>query len=282
MKQSMETEPRAYWDEEAGPRWAEAQRMIDRVLEPVSSTLVERAVPASGELVLDIGCGSGALSLEVAGRVGEAGLVVGVDVASSLVEQARSRSVGRPNVEFLLADAEEDPLPPSDLVLSRFGVMFFRDSRRAFANLRRALDERAGRLAVACWQSVELNPWITWPMAALGDLADRLERPVDPHADVPGPFRFADRDRLEQVLRDAGFVDVVVEAVARPLVLAGSAEEILGFTRRIGPLSRALGQLDETASGIALQRVAARLAELHDGREMRFDAAWWVASAQAG
>ena len=278
----MQEDPREYWDKEAGPSWVRCQPMLDRILEPVTHTILETAQPAAGQRILDVGSGSGTLSLRAADRVGEAGAVIGVDVSSPLVEHARSRVDSDTQVDFRLGDAEEAELPSVDLILSRFGVMFFRDTRRAFANLRSAL-RPGGRYVFACWREVAENPWMTWPIAAMRDLLPEdlpLGPPAD--ADLPGPFRFAEQRRFESALDSAGFEQVRVTRHDGVLSMTGTQAEILELTQHIGPLSRILEALEPSTSNRALQRVIGRIDELHDGRAMHLGASWWIVEAAAG
>ena len=94
-----------------------------------------------GETVLDIGCGSGATALIAAEAVGSAGRVVAADLSDPLLAVARSRPVpaGAAPIDWIAADAETRDFAAGrfDRAISRFGVMFFADSRAAFANIRR-------------------------------------------------------------------------------------------------------------------------------------------------
>lgn len=272
-------DPRVYWDQEAGPSWVQCQPMLDRILEPAAGSILEAARLDPGESVLDVGCGSATLSLQAAERVGADGSVVGVDVSTPLVEHARSRTAHRRTVEIRRADAEEADLPNVDAIVSRFGVMFFRDTTRAFRNLHASL-RPGGRLVFACWAEPKANPWLTWPMGAIRDLLPEdlpLGPPAD--ADVPGPFRFANQDRVKNALAEAGFSDVSAQAHDQELETRGTHDEILGLIHRIGPLSRLLPALDEPTAALARRRVAERVEELHDGEAIRLGAFWWVIQA---
>ena len=119
-----------YWNGPSGRRWIDRQEMQDGILAPVAERLLKSAGAAPGDRVIDIGCGCGATTLEIARRVGPAGGAIGVDVSAPMLERARERML--PGAEFLLADAMTHPFAPgaADLVLSRFGVMFFADPAR--------------------------------------------------------------------------------------------------------------------------------------------------------
>ena len=136
----------AYWNDEAGSRWARFQERIDRAFAPLSAAGLAAAAVQPGEAILDIGCGCGATSLELCDGTREGGSVVGIDVSRSMLDVARERAGARSliNIRFLLADASTEAFREHifDLVFSRFGVMFFDDSVAAFANVRKSFTVR--------------------------------------------------------------------------------------------------------------------------------------------
>ena len=189
--------------------WVANEAVFDALFAPVTAAIIERSGPAAGQRVLDVGCGTGTLLAKCAAAGAQ---VVGVDIAEGMAAAARRRV---PEATVIVADAQTTDLPdevpgaPFDLVVSRFGVMFFEDSRAAFANLRSAAAPGA-RLVFACWRSEEENP-----MFSLGSqiLADRLDpKPEPPAPGAPGPMAFADKDRIDSLLNDAGWRSVQIEA----------------------------------------------------------------------
>lgn len=279
---TMQDDPEAYWNDMAGPRWVAAQAMIDRVLEPVSQAILEAAAVEPGERVIDVGCGSGSLALAVAAAGGR---VTGLDISRPFVDHAaaRARDLGA-DVDFVLADAQDHDFGAArfDAALSRFGIMFFRDSTAAFANLAGALNP-GGRCVFACWQPIDKNPWITWTADAVADLLpDDMPPTVPGGEDQPGPFRFADRDRVTAVLTGAGFADVDLIGFDRDLRIAGSADDVMALVRQIGPLSRIVDALPPDLAERALARVVARIDELHDGDGMSLGGSWWIVRARVG
>jgi SAM-dependent methyltransferase len=143
-----------YWNSAGGRRWVERQQSQDVVLGPILQATLERAQPRQGERVVDIGCGTGASSIALAERVGPSGQVLGVDVSAPMLARASERLPPVAPVRFIHADATTYRFESAafDLLFSRFGVMFFAEPARAFANLRIAL-KPSGRLAFACWRS---------------------------------------------------------------------------------------------------------------------------------
>src|SRR6476661_10633281 len=129
------------WNPAAGCAWVEAQDTIDQMFKPLEDLLVDAVLSGSPRRVLDVGCGTGATTLAVARRLGANGECVGIDISEPMLDAARARAerAGTP-ARFIRADAQSYELEASsfDAIMSRFGVMFFDDSVRAFANLRRA------------------------------------------------------------------------------------------------------------------------------------------------
>ena len=141
---------RVDWNDQSGERWVAHQARLDARVAVFGQAAIEAAAPATGERVLDIGCGAGASSLDLAARVGARGHVLGVDISEPLIGRARKLAPQDTPVLFRVADASSAELPEGafDILFSRFGVMFFDDPTGAFAHMRRAL-RPGGRVALA-------------------------------------------------------------------------------------------------------------------------------------
>jgi ubiquinone/menaquinone biosynthesis C-methylase UbiE len=197
-----------YWNEVAGPRWVGRAGLQEARNIEVAHLLLQAAAPQPGELVLDIGCGTGATAIPFAAAVMPGGHVTGVDISEPMLAQARQNlaDAGAGNVTLLLADAQVHRFPPDsfDLLISRFGVMFFADPVAAFTNLYAGL-RKGGRLCMAVWASMAEN--VHWQIPF--DIAVKHlgpPAPVDPHA--PGPMAFRDPAYLRDVLDKAGFGEI--------------------------------------------------------------------------
>ena len=269
----------AYWNGPGGRRWIPRQDMQDAVFTPITEALFARAGLMPGERAIDVGCGCGATTLEIARRVGPAGGAIGVDVSAPMLERARERML--PGAEFLLADAMTHPFAPgaADLVLSRFGVMFFADPALAFANLRNGL-KPGGRLVFACWREPKLNAWQMVPLKAACRHVPRLPEagPED-----PGPFAFADPARVQRILAAAGFAEIVLTPVDLDLDLAAGEGFEAGLTtaQEIGAASRALEGQPEALRAAAAEEIRAALAPYQRGQSLPLGAAIWIVSAKA-
>lgn len=273
----------AYWNGDAGAKWAGLQARLDGLFAPISAAVIAAAAPRPGEHVLDIGCGCGDTVVALAGAVGSLGRVTGVDISAPMLAVAGQRiaAAGLSQAAVLAADAATEPFAPGsvDLAFSRFGVMFFDAPVEAFINIHRAL-KPGGRLAFACWRPFRGNPWFHIPYKAAAPHLPEQEKP-DPAA--PGPFAFAEPDRVARILGLAGFSEVRIDAFDTPLTLGrpGEAEEAMRFVVQVGPVSRALATGTEAQRAAAERAVVAAL-EAADGPEgIRLGAQCWFVSARA-
>jgi SAM-dependent methyltransferase len=273
----------AYWNERAAVTWTALQDHIDAMFVPLTTLAVDAAAPTAGERVLDIGCGCGATILRLAPRVGSDGGVLGVDVSEPMAARARERitAAGLDNARVVVSDASTHSFEPgsADLLFSRFGVMFFADPAAAFANLRRAM-RRDGRLLFACWRPMAENDWFRVPIQAAADLLPPSP-PTEPEA--PGPFAFANPDRVKQVLGSAGWTDVTLTRQDVPMRLAGPGQvaEAADFATRVGSLARALADATQDVKDRAAAAIAATL-PAYDGPEgICLSGSIWLVSARS-
>ena len=199
----------AYWNGPGGQHWADRQQTQDIVLAPVSDILIDRAGAKAGERIVDVGCGCGATTIALGAKVGPTGHVLGIDISAPMLARARQLAPAGLPADFVLADATVYPfvLASFDLLVSRFGVMFFAEPALSFANLRRAL-RPSGRLAFACWREPRDNPFFMTPLHAVYKHTPRLPQPGP---EDPGPFSFASEARVTRILREAGFTGIELE-----------------------------------------------------------------------
>lgn len=269
-----------YWNGPAGRKWVRDADRMDVMLSPFVDAILSPVLPGPGQAVIDVGCGAGALSLNVAASAVNVS-VTGVDVSAPLIELAKQRSaaVGA-GIEFVVADASVwRPAQPVDLVISRFGVMFFADPVAAFANIRAGVKPK-GRLRFACWRPLPENTWALAPLQAAMPLLKTP--PAPPQPGTPGPFAFGDADYVTRILRDSGWGDISITPWDGDLMLPGaSAEDTAEFMLDMGPLSRAIAE-QGIDPDVVKGAVVARLRELagEDGRT-RLKAAAWIVEAEA-
>jgi SAM-dependent methyltransferase len=232
-----------YWNGAVGQRWAALQDRIDLQLNNIADALMPFAAARPGERVLDIGCGCGTTTLRLGMAVAPDGSVAGLDISAPMLDVARARAQAmNADIPFLKSDAAtHDFQPVFDLVFSRFGVMFFADPAAAFKNIRKALAPK-GRLAFVCWRKFAENDWAVVPFTAAKPFLPE-QPPADPYA--PGPFAFADADRLKTILESAGFANIRIEKLDTTANLGATLEQAVEATLSIGPLSRAAAELDD-------------------------------------
>jgi ubiquinone/menaquinone biosynthesis C-methylase UbiE len=269
----------AYWNGPGGRHWTDRQQLQDIVLAPVSEVLIARAAVKTGETVIDVGCGCGSTSFDLVKRVGAGGRVTGIDISEPMLNRARELTPGGAPVEFVLADATVYPFAPTstDLLFSRFGVMFFAQPSVAFANMRKAL-RPGGRLAFACWRTPRDNPWM---MLGLQEAYKHVPKLPEVKPEDPGPFAFASEERVHKILGEAGFSNIAMERVDLSLDIATGRglEAAIESVLAIGPTSRALeGQpLDKIAA--ATQSIRTMLTAHLKGNSVPLGGSIWIVTA---
>lgn len=268
-----------YWNGAAGERWVRNQARLDAALAPAAHAVIERAAVAPGMKIVDIGCGCGATSIELSRRVHPGGAVLGLDVSAPMIEWASRTAPEELPVTFVLGDAAVHPFTPGsfDLLFSRFGVMFFGDPDRAFANMRSGLRPGA-RIAFACWRAPRENPWMMLPLQAAYEHVPPLPRPGP---EDPGPFSFAGEERVRRVLGSGGFSDVALDPFDFELQLTrdGGLDQAVAFAIEVGATSRAIdGQPEQVVDAVraSIRRV---LEPLQKGSAVGLAAAIWLVSA---
>jgi SAM-dependent methyltransferase len=270
-----------YWNEQSGQKWVELEALIDEQIADLGLAVMDRAKLAPGERVIDVGCGCGQTSLQLAERVGPGGSVIGIDISTVMLARAQERAAAYdlPQLRFENADAQTAALAAlrADLVFSRFGVMFFADPPAAFANLRRAL-KPGGRLTFGCWQELKRNPWLLVPLLAA---AEHVALPDPPAPDAPGPFALADPGRLRAILASAGFDTIGLEPCERELAVGGggSLEQAVRFLVQLGPLGTVLRDADGPTRARATAAVREALAPFASHGAVRMKCAAWIVSA---
>lgn len=266
------------WNGDAGRAWVDAQQVLDGLFKPFEDQLVDAVRVGSARRVLDVGCGTGATTLAIARSLGASGRCVGVDVSEPMLALARARAEreGVPAI-FIRADAEIHAFDPGncDMIVSRFGVMFFEDFGRAFTNLRRAGRDGA-ELRLIAWRSPAENPFMTTAERAAAPLLPNMP-PRQP--DAPGQFAFGDRARVERILEQSGWADIDVQPI--DVALAFAEKDLDLYVARLGPLGRTLAEVDEQVRTRVLAQVRHAFDPYVHGDEVRFDAACWTICARS-
>jgi len=269
-----------YWNGRAGAQWRDQQDHQDRLLQPVSDILLAASGAQKGERVIDVGCGCGATTIEFAAAVAPGGAVLGVDVSAPMLDWARERAPKNLPIRFALADATTHAFEPawSDVLASRFGVMFFADPAKSFANLRRAL-KPGGRTVFVCWRAARENPWMMVPLREAGKHAPPLP---EMQPDDPGPFAFADPDRVRRILTEAGFADIAIapQDVQLDIAAGRGLEAAVESALSIGPTSRMLADQSETVRAAVKADIQTALARHAVGDSVPLGGSIWVVAAK--
>ncbi|SEL56780.1 Ubiquinone/menaquinone biosynthesis C-methylase UbiE [Roseivivax marinus] len=242
------------WGGDMGRRWARLDADLELQHRAILAALLDRAAVRPGARVLDVGCGSGALSRAAAEAAGPNGAVLGLDLSEPLLELARAQ--GGEGIEYLRADAQVADLGEGrfDTVLSRFGVMFFDDPVAAFSNLARSLVP-GGRMIFATWAEADANPWFGAPrraaVARLGAVA-----PSDP--DAPGPMAFRNPDRVLGILNRSGLSGARVETLETELHHPDGWDAMERMLPDLGPIPSVMREYGGTAEDLAAIMAALR------------------------
>jgi ubiquinone/menaquinone biosynthesis C-methylase UbiE len=274
----MNEEQVTIWNGVAGNAWVDNQALLDGVFEPIEDMLLEKVRAGSACHVLDLGCGTGATTLVAARRLGPGGRAVGIDVSTLMTDAARARATREGSIAtFVCADAQNYAFEAAsfDLILSRFGVMFFDDTVQAFTNLRRAARADA-ELDLFAWRSAEANPFMT--------TAERAAAPFLPNiparrSDAPGQFAFGDSQRVRRMLEQSGWSRIEIRPV--DVACRFPEAELVRYITQLGPVGRALHEVSEAERTSIIQSVRHAFGPFVHGPDVRFTAACWRIGATA-
>jgi len=271
-------EQSARWNGTAGNAWVDMQELLDGMFKLFEKLLVEAVTEAGASRVLDIGCGTGGTTLAIARALGADGNCTGVDISEPMIDAARARAAteGSP-ARFVCADAQTHHFDPEsvDMIVSRFGVMFFDDPVAAFANLHCAAEPNA-ELRLIVWRSADDNPFMT--------TAERAATPLLPgmparEPNAPGQFAFGDADRVEGILRESGWADMDLQPL--DIVCTLPETELERYFTRLGLIAPMLREADDATRRRVISNVRAAFEPYVDGTKVRFTAACWMVSARA-
>ena len=265
------------WNGSAGCAWVEAQTLLDRILQPFEDLLVAAVCATGARRVLDVGCGTGSTTRGIARLLDANRACVGVDISEQMIATARmlAEQEGVP-AKFICADAQTHAFERAsfDMIVSRFGVMFFADPVRAFANLRDAASKDA-TLCFIAWRSPAENRFMTTAERAAAHLLPNLPAR---RADAPGQFGFADARRVQSILAESGWTDIDIQPIDIECTLPES--ELSRYGARLGPVGVALQEVDPRTRDEVVAVVRTAFEPYVRGDEVSFTASCWRVDAQ--
>ena len=270
------TEMAAAWEGEAD-HWVRAADSYDAAGAAIWQTFLDQGHVTATDRVLDVGCGTGQSSRD-AGLLASAGSVLGVDINQRMLDEAaiRTTRAGVANVRYEWADAQVHRFDVAafDVVISRYGAMFFADRLAAFTNLATAL-RPGGRLAVLVWQALDRNPWL---LAVRAALAVGRDLPSPPPG-APGPFGLADTDAAAAMLTEAGYASIAFVPIEVPMRVGRDAEDAWEYLSGMG-LYRGLTEgLGETDKAVAIANVKQLIGDHATPAGVMVDSASWSITA---
>ena len=199
-----------FWSGKGGDIWVERQNVMDTMLSPLGEAALNKLNFNEDENVLDIGCGCGHTTLNIAKRIGSSGNVTGLDISEPMLKRAKESAVEMSitNTSFKCIDVQTEDLGDQiySAAFSRFGVMFFEDSVDAFKNIHKSLISGSS-LSFVCWQSPAVNPWQS---LFIQEVKKFIDLPSPPPRS-PGPFAFMESEYVSSILEESKFQDITIE-----------------------------------------------------------------------
>jgi SAM-dependent methyltransferase len=274
------------WDGPLFDRWLEFRHIVTTGLAAHGDVALRLVPPQEGQRVLDIGCGLGDTTQQIAALVGPNGEAVGVDAGRNFIETATTEAAeaGIENARFLVADVQTDPLGgPYDIAFSRMGTMFFISPVAALRNVRQSLVP-GGRLAMAVWRRREDNHWMYRAQQIVEALVQKPEETDEPTCG-PGPFSMAGADTVSDILVHAGFEDISLTRCDLPIMGGRTLDEALKLVMALGPAGEILRLQGERAAHL-LPEVDAALREgmaefVREDGSVWAPASTWIVTATA-
>jgi ubiquinone/menaquinone biosynthesis C-methylase UbiE len=270
-----------FWSGAGGDVWVNKQREMDIMLNPLGQRAIDKLNLSSNKTIIDIGCGCGATSLEIAKNIPE-GKIVGVDISEPMLKRARevALNMSLSNADFTIKDVQTDEIEKDyfDIAFSRFGVMFFEDPFEAFKNINKAL-KKGGLLSFVCWQNASLNPWQSLSMEVIRGF---LDLPAPPPKS-PGPFAFEDKSYIQDILEESNFKEIEI---------VGNEEQIIMFAGKslkkacedyliINPIvTEMLKNSPKELKEEILKALVTKFSDFHEEKGLVFPSATWIVTAK--
>jgi SAM-dependent methyltransferase len=274
------------WDGPLFDRWIKFRHIVTTGLGAHGDVALGLVPPQERQRVLDIGCGLGDTTQQIAALVGPEGEAVGVDAAENFIEMATSEAAeaGVENARFLVADVQTDDLGgPYDMAFSRMGTMFFISPVAAMRNVCKSLVP-GGKLVMVVWRRREDNLWMYRAQQIVEGMVQKPEEYDEPTCG-PGPFSMAGADTTSDILVHAGFTDISLTRSDLDIMGGTTIDEALDLVMSIGPAGEILRLQGDRAAHL-LPKVDAALREglaeyVRDDGTVWAPASTWIVTATA-
>ena len=273
------------WDGPLFDRFVQFREIVVAGLAPFGEAAMRLVPPEPGARVLDIGCGFGDSTQQLAALVGETGEAVGVDAAPRFIEAARAEAAeaGVTNARFLVADVQTDPFEDTfDMAFARFGTMFFLSPVAALRNVRSSLVPGA-KLVMTVWRRRFDNEWLYRAQETVEKIVSRPEEYDEPTCG-PGPFSMADADTTSEILTHAGYEDHSFLRCDLPILIGRDVDEAVAFVKALGPAGEILRLAGDRAAhlhGEVDEALREALADYETPDGLMAPASVWIVTATA-
>jgi SAM-dependent methyltransferase len=271
------------WDTVLFDKFMRFRPLVTEGLGKHGDAAIARLAPTPGSRVIDLGCGFGDTSQQLARLVGPSGSVVGVDAAPRFIEGASREGVeaGFQNLRYVVADVQTADLGgPYDFAFSRFGMMFFASPVQALRNVAKSLVS-GGKIGFVVWRKREDNAWLHEAEKVVREIVPEPETHDAPTCG-PGPFSMSGADTVSDILLAAGYRDVTLERTELPILIGRDFEEAIEFAIALGPageLMRLAGAEGERRRPQVIAAVREVLAQFKSSDGIRAPASTWVITA---
>ena len=279
--EDINNKQKQFWSGAGGDVWVNKQKEMDIMLNPLGTKAIDKLDLNQETKILDIGCGCGATTLEIAKKIKD-GTITGVDISEPMLKKASQNAAALElsNTSFQVLDVQVDKMPSNDfdIAFSRFGVMFFEDPFEAFSNISKSLKEN-GQLSFVCWQNPSLNPWQSLSIQVIKQF---LDLPAPPPKS-PGPFAFEDKTYIQEILEQSNFKDIVIDDNQEDIVMFSgkSIQEACEDYLTINPVvTEMLKNSEEKLKEEILAALIDKFSDFHNGDGLLFPSATWIVTAR--
>lgn len=271
------------WDGVLYDKWIRFRYLVTLGLSSHGDAAIERLAPPPGARVLDLGCGFGDTSQQLARLVGSNGHVTGIDASPRFIEAAAREAAEAKidNLRFFATDIQTGDLGgPYDMAFSRFGVMFFASPVQALRNVAKSLVS-GGKLTMVVWRKREDNAWLHEAEKVVKELVPQPETHDAPTCG-PGPFSMAGADTVSDIVLASGYRNVTLDRVEIPITIGRDMDEAIEFSIALGPageMIRLAGAEGERRRPQVVAALREALAQFSTPEGFRAPASTWVVSA---